>query len=89
MCVILGSRRSRLGWEISAAEVQLVPSLDARTRIFPSGETWPAPSRKTQRNSLLWRIKSVKALWGAESQMRRASIKRGAAIVDGIKRRAR
>src|SRR5690242_14269495 len=50
------------------------------TRIAPSGATWPPPSRKTQNHRSRNRIRSVNALCGARSQIRRASTTRAARV---------
>ena len=66
---IFGSRRSAPSSDTSAAEVHVRPSADSMTRSLPSGETWAAPSRKTQNQRSLKRVRSVKALCGAASQI--------------------
>ena len=64
-----GSRKSILSRVISEADSHFSASLETSTRTLPISPACPFPSRKTHHQILRNRIRSVKALWGARSQI--------------------
>ncbi|MEK8105426.1 hypothetical protein NKG94_10160 [Micromonospora sp. M12] len=69
-----GSRRSTPAQRMSAAEVHDRPSVDVSTRITPSSLRWVRASRNAQNQLPAYRTRSVNALCGALSPIRRTAV---------------
>ncbi|MEV4120217.1 hypothetical protein [Micromonospora sp. NPDC049645] len=59
---------------MTAAEIHDRPSVDVSTRSAPSSLRWVRASRKAQNHCPAYRTRSVKALCGARSPIRRTAV---------------
>src|SRR5882762_5122265 len=85
--LILGSRRSPSPRFSVAARSHFSASVEVRTQMAPSGETWASPSRNVQNQRFLKKVRSVKALCLASSEILITPTSTGLAVEGALRSR--